>query len=429
VPEPTSRRRFRIVYWSLFALADIGLGVWLHDVYAYRPRCEVPLPSGFVLGLVSRNGDTAIVKSPEQPFNQFLGGGLAGAQASANSNDFTIVDLRHERSFACEMEAGVWGLGLGFTLSPQEKFLAIAGAVEGDESLILVEMATGTILKRDVGEFVGFSSDDRLLITKRVKEERMTLKTTLEIWDTATRKPLRVIENVSKPSVSRDGRKLETVVPNGLLIIELPLLESRLHPVPEQKTDDEGLGAKLKIPLPLTESNLSPDKRLVAASTGSTLMVWDADSGRLRWDLAIAQDEFFAFTPDSSAIVLSRDDFLHYDVLEAGTGKWRHSILSPVTRTSFSSDHRLVTVHSSQPTEQGKLEESLGDWSPFAKPPDSHLVRVIDVAAGIELARLTTQHLQSARVSDDGSTLITTHKEGDDYYLRAHDLPIPDPPR
>ena len=70
----------------------------------------------------------------------------------------------------------------------------------------------------------------------------------------------------------------------------------------------------------------------------------------------------------------------------------------------------------------------MGDWWPLKPPPQTSAATVFEVPEGREVSRLEDPTLVGVRLSDDGSTLITKHKEQvGRFTLRCWHLPLRPP--
>lgn len=514
MPESTSSRRyFRLFYWSLFALADIGLGVWLHEVNAYRPRCSLRLPSNFGIDWMSRDGK--LVSMSEAPLNMFLGGGIqpgpfpgegmqnrmGDALADTRECIFTpgpllprdrywifgmfspshktlvalesrqdevppdakdraylhIRDLRNGKTDELTLDEPFSSATLGF--SPPETH-ALVGTPGSQQSWV-IDIAARRVVREFSGMPIGFGRDGSLIVIAKSNEQGMDIG----IHQIATGKTIHTISKVSDAILSAHGRTLAAVDGDELIVMELASLRTQRYklggrhaiqmkfspderlvtafspegPVPSESLDiiDTDARKLRRVKVDLAEgfvldassSVFSRDSRMLAICStkenhARRVTIYQTEKARLLGDINLAKGDDFRFAGDCNSLLVWRDASSRCDVMDVATRKVRHSILSPAASCQFTTDCQLVALQMAQPGEPDIIDRLLGQ-----KPPDTDLVRVIDVAAGTEVARLTTQNLEDARVSDDGTTLITTHKEGDDHYLRAHDLPIPDPPR
>src|SRR5262249_53741001 len=72
------------------------------------------------------------------------------------------------------------------------------------------------------------------------------------------------------------------------------------------------------------------------------------------------------------------------------------------------------------------LEKILRDWWPKGNPAVQQ-VRVTELSSGRELARLESDNVEKAWLAEDARSLVTMHKEKDQYILRVWDLPLRPP--
>ena len=181
----------------------------------------------------------------------------------------------------------------------------------------------------------------------------------------------------------------------------------------------------------------SPDSSLLAlaaeASEGPMLGAWDVSSAALLWSTG-PNDAYcdLAFTADSRFLIADPEG--NAELLEARTGE-RHRRFeagySPrlhlgAPRCEFTKDLRFITIRSDITRQPHILEKLLGDWWPKGKANLQH-VQVAETTTGRELARLASDTLEEALLSENGQTLVTKHQVNGKYLVRVWDLPLRPP--
>lgn len=168
----------------------------------------------------------------------------------------------------------------------------------------------------------------------------------------------------------------------------------------------------------------SPDSRLFFFWTQGKVAVCEAESGRVLWTTPFRTRLLF-FTQDSRFLVATRDpNWDTTDLLDAKTG---HVTTTP---GRFSNHGRFSIQLNYCPPRSGILEWLRG-WLFQAEDPPSY-VRVFEGSTGSEIACVEIPHDgiepsgNDARVSDDGSTLVTI-SHNDQGSLECWDLPIRKP--
>jgi hypothetical protein len=499
VPDPSPpRRRFRLLRWSLFGLALVGLGFVLYARLPPRPRCSITFSSPVTIELFSRNGDT-LVTLPAQTNNwgipvqgtklfqvwdtnsvNELGTHLldenhwnhvwihafspsqrylAAWQGFPFSNQglFHLVDFRRHTHKEIPLKRITDG---HIIFSPLEQFVLFHS---GQENSHLVHIATGEVVHSfEARRFHGFGPDDSMLFYDTGWD--------IHVWNIPLRKLVDTLPEAREVALSPDRRFLAARVPESWVFLDLKTFaKRRFHPElasplqtifsPDGQTLaivyqtghlefwDVAAGKRRgKVFHPgfrtFSAGLFSPDSQLfcLTLANPNAVTVWDVASATMLWSNRMPVfDERIGptgptqtplkpgFTPDSRFLLTYlAGDFHCLHVVEPRTGKTVHLLYSDET-CLFPNNLRFTTTRAMIQRQPHFLEKMLGNWWPGHGNAPLCQVRVFGVAGGTELARLESDTMIGEQLSEDGRTLVTQHREKDQYVLRIWDIPLRPP--
>jgi WD40 repeat protein len=148
-----------------------------------------------------------------------------------------------------------------------------------------------------------------------------------------------------------------------------------------------------------------PDDKCVYHGDLNEGQVIDPSTGRVKWDCAGGRGLWLL--NHTTAVHLTGKG--HFDILDAETGRSRHTIVHPFTGPhecplSFSKDQDVVVACG--PRRESRLLGYWPKWLPAWPAAKATAVQVIDVPTGRVLHELTFKKHVGADVSADGSTLV-----------------------
>ena len=397
-------------------------------------------------------------------------------------NDFHLVDLQAKNEVRLPLKGNP-----NYRFSPQETFVLVSeGTEKGNKIFHLMKTATGKVAKTFQGSvFHTFVPDESLILHEAQNGDERDLC----IWSTRLQKVVHTLPKVSGGvTVSPDGRTVAAIMADALIFLDLRTFETRrfrprtgmgLESTMIFAPDGGTLALFLeKWAFVLQKQGIefwdvasgkqrhgdfdslknwgwdsgnfndwgsqfcfvafSPDSTFfaLAAQTpdGPRLGVWDVSSATLLWveepidaylGLAFTADSRFLIAdPERNAaeIRYARTGERHRR-FEAGYSPHRH-LGTP--RCEFTKDLHFITIRSEITRQPHILEKLLGDWWPKGKANLQH-VQVAETTTGRELARLASDTLEEALLSENGQTLVTKHQVNGKYLVRVWDLPLRPP--
>lgn len=267
--------------------------------------------------------------------------------------------------------------------SPDGRLLATAGT---DQQILLWDLATGRMLRRLMGHqstvtSLAFSRDGRLLASGAMDE-------TIRVWDPTTGRPLQKIA-LADDDQDKDfrGWVLMALSPDGRSVVSGGKT-TRLWDVATGRQLRTLRARSAPGTPPDMAIAMSPDGGTLAIS-GKTLSLLDLGTGRTLWDSSlddIGTVESLTFSSDGKALIGASSEIMLWD---AATGRLQRKLaqLSEPVHVTLSPDGQRVIVAG-------------GSTQDYA-------VRVLDVASGEEVRRLTghTSPVTSLAFSSDGRRL------------------------
>jgi WD40 repeat protein len=338
--QPPPRRRFRLLCWSLFGLALVGLGFLLQQCLSPWPRCTIPFESSFSFGWTSPDGHflaTGTIKRRVGPLassgmetpiqvwdtrsgklqGTFLKG--TGAWRHEFSPNFKYLAACDGSSTAAQTNLYLVDLQTGnqkrlpfpgsfdYRFSPQGTFVLVSqvGEMENENTPFhLVSTTTGRIESTFPGcTFHDFVPDESLLVYTHGDD------TDLRIWNTQLQKVVHTLPKVKTVVLAPDGRALAASVADGLVLLDLTTFERR------------PFRAKTKMPEAVSNMLFSPDgKTLAIFLEREGVELCDVATGKQRpgnfdrlsewkWNFNNGRDDMIigsaAFSPDSKLMALA----------------------------------------------------------------------------------------------------------------------------
>jgi len=362
---------------------------------------------------------------------------LALTGAAAQGYDIVLWDCRQEKELARIAMPPEPRLAMSLAFSPDGSQLLAAN--RSDSSMILRAWDTTSLKETTLWKaanpqdrLVGFSTDGSRVVVGRPssgtsfilnlqKDARVPLQgwdrnspvlafspdaqylasgsfDGLRIWDAATGKLWRVLaddsgRNVSSLAFSTDAKILAaTDYSKGIFLWDLPT-GKYLNQL--AASENFRVGA------------ISPDSRWLAAVRGSSLRVWNLETGQAvnDGDGHVETIRSLAISPRLDAIATGGNDGT-LRLWDAVTGKQKHLLLKATDALTFVS---------------GVAFSSDGKWLASSDLGDS--VRLWEVATGRQVYKLPghgpTGGRRVVQFSPDGRYLLSW---GDDYYLRKWDM-------
>jgi WD40 repeat protein len=484
--QPPPRRRFRLLRWSLFGLALVGLGFLLNVWLLPRPRCVIPIPARVRIEFLSDDGSTILtsrltiqdsVTGPLQAWDtktgENLGSFLDNFQASSLSpdgrflaalghGDLHLIKLKPARE-AKKIIEFLWDLdSVELAFSSGGHFLAAASIANGTGHF--VECSTGRVAKSlQELAFFRFLPDERALIVEEGK---------FFVWDPRTGKAIRTFKAMDPIDLSPNGRTLlAQSADKGVFLLDMRTeettpLDPRISEGPIRSAfspDGKTLVTFSKIIEPLeiavwdvasgnlrhAEKIADLDLRAVVFSPDSALFLQgdylrDSSTGRVLWKrnlfaqmggIEVSPALFdVRFSPDSQFLV--RSNGFSFEKIDAPTGEIRTNI-SPIGFSTdvFRSERCIQSTKDGSfysvwlPANQGPsfLEELLGDWWPWKTNLDDRKITVFETATGRIVSELQGRY-GAGYLSNDGRTMVTPYLDADgSYSMRIYDLPLRPP--
>ena len=480
------RRRFRLLRWSLFGLALVGLGFLLNDWLPPRPRCVIPIPGHVRIEFLSDDGSAILTSRlaiqgdatrPLQTWDTNTGENLGTVLLAASSlspdgrfaaaldgGDLHLVKLKPapEAKKIIVFDRPLWDPDpVELAFSSGGHFLAVTSVANGSGHL--VECSTGRVVKSfQKLAFFRFLPNENILFVEDGK---------FLLWDPQTGKAIRTFKAMDPIDLSPNGRTLlAQSADKGAFLLDMATEETR-------PLDPRILEGPIR-------SAFSPDgKTLVTFSRiiePLEIAVWDVASGKLRhaeklpdvdlravvfspdsaWFLqgdylrdsstghVLWKRDLFGqmggigvpparfdvrFSPDSQFLV--RSNGFSFEKIDAPTGEIRTNI-SPIGFSTdvFRSERCIQSTKDGSfysvwlPANQGPsfLEELLGDWWPWKTNLDDRKITVFETATGRIVSELQGRY-GAGYLSNDGRTMVTPYLDGDGAYLRIWDVPLRPP--
>jgi WD40 repeat protein len=529
VPDHPPPRRFRLLRWSLFGLALVGLGFLLQEWLSPWPRRTIAFESSFSFAGISPDGHFVATGRTPAPVG-VLGGGpmhipgfgfarrpmlervenpiqvwdtragtltatyftesdvwnhefspsfryMAAWEGDPNAeklaNHLQLVDLQNKQ----QKRVLLTGISSGEILfSPQENFMIVLEGNQGRTMVFsLVNIPTGKLVATfPDSTFRGFFPEESLIAYETRNDDGVNL----HFWSTRTGEIQKSLRNATEPTVSPDGKILAASMSDGLIFMNMTTFQTHrfrsgtdlcpkmlfspdsatlavfydkggieLWDVSTRKRRGRDFDRLQNWTCDLRNFDFASSFSFALFSTDSTffalacqtpngfeLTMWDVSLAKLMWSRKVDNRECrISFADDARFLVANLQADEEFEVLEAQTGKKNRAFVAQGFRLFFSGieftpDLRFMIRHRTITRQPSILEKLLGGWWPKG---NSELIRawVAEVVSGREVVHLESDTLEAGRLSDDAKTLLTRHKENNQYYLRVWDLPLQPPLR
>ena len=319
------RRRFRLLRWSLFGLALVGLGFLLNNRLPARPRCTIASATPVFIDSLSPEGRTVVtvpqIKGGGIGLPDFRGplrvwdthsGQLAGSYLELASIWTHVYSPRQRYVAAVEdshgillhlidlgnqgqriipfKELGEPGEETELTFSPGESFVLFSN----EKTSCLVNSATGEILKSFKASplsFRAFTADESLFLYET--DNGRGPWNDLHILNTRSCRVLHTLPQVTNVTLSPDGRTVAATMPAGWVFLDLATFKTRPFAA------DDSLPRR---------AMFSPDGQTLAiVFKNGKLEFWDVVEGKRRGHALqpVMRDVTCVFSPDSTYFCLA----------------------------------------------------------------------------------------------------------------------------
>ena len=416
--QPPPRRRFRLLRWSLFGLALVGLGFLLDGRLAPQPRSTISVRD-FGCAFLSRDGKTIFtgpilregsrsVECPCQAWDTnsgllletFLEGksasqfklspslrflALQPAEGVPGEESVTVINLEQKSQTRLTFKGNS---KISFSFSPRETFLLAYQSTRhsGCKQAYLLDLVTGKVVQtfEKVFCFDGFACNDRfLLFSTKMREE---IFFDLHIWDTRTRQLMRTLPTEGEVVLSPDGRMLAVKNSDGWMLMNLA--NNRILLAPPKG--------------PAYKKTFSPDSKTLASFLhNGTLELRDVDTGKPRilnakWRdpqndvlVHLEWDPLVAFSPDSTMFLMSCPQSEGFGIglfdVASESLLWQMKLDHEICELRFTEDSRFLICN---PIERAQFEViearsgerlrtfTMEDYSSWEFTPGSQFVTV-----------------------------------------------------
>jgi WD40 repeat protein len=339
VPDPTpTRRRFRLLRWSLLAGSLVGLGLLLNGILAPQPRCVIPISSKVKVDFLSDDGLSILTKpigefeksgfapwqGPFQTWNTRSGKNLGiyladvtaiedcvqspcGRYTAARAGGLLhLVDLKLGREFQGILR-NMWN-SPKWAFSSQGTYLAVG---EGRTTTV-VKCSSGGVARTFSSnlDFFRFTVDESFLAMDEKQQKDFVL------WNPRNEEVVKTFENMYPEELSSDGRTLlAELLGRGRHHILLDILTQESRPL------NPRFGWLVNF-----RSAFSPDGKTLVTFNNSQVAFWDVASGEQRgvndWPHGAPPGEVWGFfSPDSGLFLMVYSGESGLSLWETASGK------------------------------------------------------------------------------------------------------------
>ena len=308
-----SRRRGRLIFWSLLAVFLVGLGLMLNAKLSPRPRCVIPLPDRFTrihllddegrTILTKRISSTAEVSGPIKTWDTKTGQNLG----TFLSNDAILASfISPDGRFCAVLDS--WGLLHLIDLKQGREFKDLL-QVPSNRPREFIFSPHGNFLAVRIGYLVRifewnsgkvtYSEFENLTFFRFLPDENvlMSQEGNLVLWDPRTGETTQRFEDIDPLELSPNGKTLLAYsADQGLVLFNTGTQKAK------------ALEPPITLPLPFfalkeIRSQFSPDSKMLVLFPvlNNQITVWDVASGK-----RLSADEWervpgkVLFSPDSS---------------------------------------------------------------------------------------------------------------------------------
>jgi WD40 repeat protein len=338
---------------------------------------------------------------------------LAASAGAADEGGNSIIEI-HDASSGAKIRSITldWNNAVPLAITPEGRLLSSGGAGENGEyeSTKVWDLRSARELKNLPIFVQAFSSDGHWGASVEYRQGPK-----INLWDITSGQRQRTIaatsSNVSRVAFTPDGARI--LVTN--------------ESASEIKFYETATGKEVQtLPIPASAVAFSGDGKWLAASSGSSVKIWDLSAGRKLQTLGGqlgAQD--LAFSPDGKLLITGDAALGFWDVT---SGKLIRTISSGTQSLVYSPDGRWLATNpkgslriwDTKSWTPGNLSPPAGEhvwWMGFgaAQPPPADLaaagVKWWKVGAGLE-ARTLWGATYAAALSPDGKFLVTGALQG-----------------